>query len=234
MNVCIIPARGGSKRVPRKNIKDFCGKPMIGYAIEAAKLSNLFKHIIVSTDDREIASISVSFGAIVPFMRPDFLSTDYVGTVDVIAHALEEVDKIGIKSKQVCCMYPCVPLLEPNDLVRALALLEATEQAYYSFPVAEFPSTVQRGLKRRSDGMMVSCFPKSEQMRTQDLESIYFDAGQFYWGHRSSWCEKITIHNNGVGYLIPTWRAVDVDTLDDWTRAEHIFKAHEALKMKNR
>jgi N-acylneuraminate cytidylyltransferase len=224
MNLCVIPARGGSKRIPRKNIRDFCGKPMIAYAIEAAKSSELFDSIVVSTDDNEIASISRSWGADVPFMRPDNLANDYVGTVEVIAHAINNCEKNGLKPERVCCIYPCVPLIQAEDLRNTLALLESNTRADYAFPVTGFPSAIQRGLKRHPDGAMSSFYPENEGMRTQDLEPAYYDAGQFYWGYRDSWLKNNFIHNGGVGYVIPSWHVVDIDTPDDWARAELFFK----------
>jgi pseudaminic acid cytidylyltransferase len=223
MNLCVIPARGGSKRIPRKNIKEFCGKPMIAYAIEAAKSSNLFDKIIVSTDDSEIASISKSFGVEVPFKRPDELANDYAGTVEVIAHAIIEYEKSHASPERICCIYPCVPLIQPEDIRNSLKLLESNAHADYVFPVTEFPSAIQRGLKRNDQGLMSSFYPEYEQIRSQDLEPAYYDAGQFYWGWRSSWLENNKVHNSAAGYLIPSWRVVDIDTSDDWKRAELLF-----------
>ena len=224
MRLCVIPARGGSKRIPRKNIKEFCGKPIIAYAIEAAKSSNLFDSIIVSTDDGEIASIGKYYGAEVPFKRPDSLSDDYAGTVEVVAHAIGECEKINPIAEWVCCIYPCVPMIQPEDLVNSLTLLESNSPARYVFPVTEFPSAIQRGLKRDAKGVMSPFFPEYEIMRTQDLESAFYDAGQFYWGFKDSWIKNTTIHNDGIGYLIPNWRVVDIDTPDDWARAEIFYR----------
>jgi pseudaminic acid cytidylyltransferase len=224
MRLCVIPARGGSKRIPRKNIKEFYGKPMISYAIVAAKTSELFDSIVVSTDDSEIASIGRSWGADVPFTRPDYLANDYAGTVDVIAHAINECEKNGPKPEKICCIYPCVPLIQVEDLRNTLALLESNQGVDYAFPVTEFPSAIQRGLKRHPNGKMCSFFPENEEKRTQDLEPAYYDTGQFYWGYRDSWLKNTSIHNSGVGYVIPSWRVVDIDTPDDWARAELFFK----------
>lgn len=223
MKLCVIPARGGSKRIPRKNIRHFCGKPMIAYAIEAAKSSNLFDSIVVSTDDSEIATICETFGAEIPFMRPDELANDYVGTIDVIAHAINECEKNAFKPETVCCIYPCVPLIHVDDIHRALVLLQSNAHANYAFPVTEFPSAIQRGLRRDEKGLMSSFYPEYEQTRSQDLERACYDVGQFYWGHRNSWLKNKKIHNSGVGLLIPSWRAVDIDTDDDWSRAEFLF-----------
>jgi len=220
MNLCVIPARGGSKRIPRKNIRDFCGKPMIAYAIEAAKSSNLFDSIVVSTDDNEIATISESFGAEIPFIRPRELADDYTSTVEVIAHAINEYEKNGQKLEKVCCIYPCVPLIQVEDIGNTLSVLESNVRADYAFPVTEFPSAIQRGMKRDDLGLMTPFYPEYEQMRSQDLESAYYDVGQFYWGYRNSWLESKKIHSSGAGFLIPSWRVFDIDTEDDWSRAE--------------
>jgi len=223
MKLCIIPARGGSKRIPRKNIRDFCGKPMIAYAIEAAKSSNLFDSVVVSTDDSEIAAISESHGAEIPFMRPGELANDYAGTVEVIAHAINECEKNGLKPETVCCIYPCVPLIQLEDIRSVLVLLESNSHADYAFPITEFPSAIQRGLRREDQGLISSFYPDYESVRSQDLERAYYDAGQFYWGYRNSWLENKGIHSSAAGFLIPSWRVVDIDTDDDWSKAELIF-----------
>jgi pseudaminic acid cytidylyltransferase len=175
MNIAVIPARGGSKRIPRKNIKEFCGKPMIAHAITAAKSSRLFEHIIVSTDDEEIATIAKDCGAETPFIRPAELANDYTATVPVIAHGIQECLALGWKLNYVCCIYPGVPFLQIEDLKGALALLKQGD-ADYSLPVTEYPSPIQRALKRKDDGKMKPFSPKYELTRTQDLELAYHDA----------------------------------------------------------
>lgn len=219
MNIAVIPARGGSKRIPRKNIKVFCGKPMIAYAISAAKESGLFDHIVVSTDDKEISQISNEWGAETPFVRPVELANDYTATVPVIAHAIEACQAQGWKFDNVCCIYPSVPFMQIDDLIGALGRL-AECKADYCFPVAEYPSAIQRALKLLSDGRMQPFYPEFEKTRTQDLESAYYDAGQFYWGQADAWLSNPNIHSSGLGYAIPNWRVVDIDTPDDWARAE--------------
>jgi pseudaminic acid cytidylyltransferase len=219
MNIAIIPARGGSKRIPRKNIKEFCGKPMIAYAIMAAKESGLFDHIIVSTDDEEIAQIAKEWGAETPFVRPEELANDYTATVPVIAHAIEACQKIGWVFDDVCCIYPNVPFIQTSDLRGALECMRNGD-ADYCFPVTEYPSAVQRALKRLSDGKIQPFYPEFEKIRTQDLEPAYYDAGQFYWGKSQAWLTNPKIHSDGLGYTIPNWRVVDIDTPEDWERAE--------------
>jgi pseudaminic acid cytidylyltransferase len=219
MNLAIIPSRGGSKRIPRKNIKVFGGKPMIAYAITAAKNSGLFDHVLVSTDDAEIASIANEWGASTPFVRPAELANDFTATVPVIAHAIQACEALGWSFENVCCIYPGVPFIEVADLQGSFKHLEAGS-AEYCFPVAEFPSAIQRALKRNSDGVMQPFYPEFELTRSQDLEPAYYDAGQFYWGKKKAWLSNPRIHSSGIGYQIPSWRVVDIDTPSDWERAE--------------
>jgi pseudaminic acid cytidylyltransferase len=223
MNLCVIPARGGSKRIPRKNIKPFAGKPMIAYAIEAAQASGLFEHILVSTDDGEIAEIAQQWGAEIPFKRPPELADDHTPTVPVIAHAIRECEGLGWQIDRVCCIYPGVPFIQVTDLKSALDLLEQSNVAY-SFPIAEFPSAVQRALRRAKDGMISPFYPEFELTRTQDLELAFYDAGQFYWGTRNGWLNSPRVHANGLGLVIPNWRVVDIDTPEDWLRAELLLR----------
>jgi hypothetical protein len=221
VNIAIIPARGGSKRIPRKNIKAFAGKPMIAYAIEAAQASGLFDHVLVSTDDAEIQSIANSLGAETPFIRPAELANDFIATVPVVAHAIHACDALGWQFENVCCMYPGVPFIEVGDLQGAFAKL--TERgADYCFPVTEFPTAIQRALKYSSNGLMAPFYPEHELTRTQDLEAAFYDAGQFYWGTKPAWLTNNRIHSSGVGYEIPSWRVVDIDTPADWERAERL------------
>ena len=224
MNIAVIPARGGSKRIPRKNIKAFGGKPMITYAINAAKNSGLFDHVLVSTDDAEIASIANAWGAETPFVRPADLANDFTATVPVIAHAIQACEALGWSFDNVCCIYPGVPFIEVADLQGAIKHLD-TRSAEYCFPVAEFPSAIQRALKRNSDGEIQPFYPEFQLTRTQDLEPAYFDAGQFYWGKKKAWLRNPRIHSSGIGYVIPSWRVVDIDTPDDWERAELLAMA---------
>jgi pseudaminic acid cytidylyltransferase len=225
MNIAVIPARGGSKRIPRKNIKLFAGKPMIAYAIEAAKQCGLFAHVVVSTDDQEIAEISRAFGAETPVPRPLHLADDHTPTVPVIAHAVTACESLGWQFDHVCCIYPGVPFIQQDDVKSALKLLQGTVSAAYCFPITEFPSAIQRALRRKESGLVEPFHPGYELTRTQDLEPAYHDAGQFYWGHKQSWLNNPRIHHSGVGLVIPNWRVVDIDTPEDWERAEAIHRA---------
>lgn len=224
MKIAVIPARGGSKRIPRKNIKQFCGKPMIAWAIVAAQESGLFDHIIVSTDDEEISEISREWGAETPFVRPENLADDLTPTVPVIAHAVETCIQNGWAIEHACCIYPCVPFLQYQDLISALDLL-VERDADFVYPVTEYAHPIQRAMRRLPGGEMQFFSPEYELTRTQDLETAYHDTGQFYWGKASAWLEHKKMHTDGLGMPIPGWRVVDIDSSDDWVRAELIFKS---------
>lgn len=225
MTLAVIPARGGSKRIPRKNIRPFAGNPMIAFAIDAALASGQFDHVVVSTDDDEIADIARERGAEVPFLRPAELSDDFTPTVPVIAHAIGACTELGMATELVCCIYPGVPLIDPADLTAARERLVASG-AHYAFPVAPFPAAIQRALRRDGETGTTRPFnPEYVNTRTQDLEPAYFDAGQFYWGHRQAWLDGLNIHANGTTIVLPEWRVVDIDTPEDWTRAELLYQA---------
>lgn len=229
MKVAIIPARGGSKRIPRKNIKPFAGKPMIGYAIDAALESGQFDRVIVSTDDAEIADIARNHGAELPFMRPAELADDHTPTVPVIQHAIEACNALGWSITHACCIYPGVPFIRASDLAAAYELLEANGGEGYTFPVTGFPSPIQRALKRGGDGQVAPFNPEHVGTRTQDVEPAYFDAGQFYWGRAQAWLAGLNIHANGRTIVLPEWRVVDIDTPDDWERAEALHRVIAAM-----
>lgn len=223
MKIAVIPARGGSKRIPRKNIKEFCGKPMIAWAIDAALQSRLFDHVIVSTDDDEIADIAKNCGAETPFVRPDELADDITPTVPVIAHAVKScLDKEWVV-EYACCIYPCVPFLQSDDLIAAFYLLQ-NNNANFVYPVTEYAHPIQRAMRQLLNGQMQFVNPEYELTRTQDLEKTYHDCGQFYWGKASAWLDHKRMHTDGLGMAIPNWRVVDIDSMDDWKRAEDIYK----------
>lgn len=224
MNIAVIPARGGSKRIPRKNVRVFNGKPMLAWSIEAAKVSGLFEHIIVSTDDVEIAEIAQSYGAEVPFMRPSELANDIAPTVPVMAHGVSACEKLGWNADFFCCIYPCAPFVRAEDLIRGLELIKGSGSEYV-YPVVEYSHPVQRAMLRSREGKMTFLDPDSELVRTQDLSETYHDAGQFYWGKSNAWTLMKKMHSEGLGLVIPSWRVVDIDTMDDWTRAELLYQA---------
>lgn len=225
MNIAIIPARGGSKRIPRKNIKSFAGKPMIAYAIEAALACDSVGHVVVTTDDDEIAEIAESYGAQVPFRRPAELADDITPTVPVIRHAISASRELGFSFDYVCCIYPGVPFIRTEDIAAALDLLVENGGEGYAFPVAEFPSPIQRALKRNEVGEVAPFDPVHVGTRTQDLEPAYYDAGQFYWATPATWETGQSAHANGRVIVLPEWRVVDIDTPADWDRAETLLKA---------
>lgn len=223
-NIAVIPARGGSKRIPRKNIKPFAGLPMIAYAITAARACGLFEFVVVSTDDEEIAAVARDHGASVPFQRPAELADDQTVTVPVIAHAAQWFIDAGHPVDAVCCIYPCVPLLRAEDLRGAHALF-VERDADYVYPVVQFHSSPWRGMRKPANGPMQFLHPEYELTRSQDLEPCFHDAGQFYWGKTAAWTSGLRMHSNGHGYEVPGWRVVDIDTADDWKRAELIHGA---------
>jgi N-acylneuraminate cytidylyltransferase len=223
MKIAIIPARGGSKRIPRKNIKSFHGKPLIAYSIEAALKSGCFDRVIVTTDDNEIAEISKKHGAEIPFIRPSNVSDDFATTLDVIKHAINELSLQD--TDVVCCLYATAPLIQITDIQKALQLLVGSELDYV-FSATEFSFPIQRAIKINSDGL-VDMFQKEHvNTRSQDLEKGYHDAGQFYFGFSRSFIENKNFFcgSKSRALLLPTSRVQDIDTLDDWKRAEIIYK----------
>lgn len=225
MRVAVIPARGGSKRVPRKNIKLFCGKPMLAWSIEAARASGCFDKIIVSTDDVEIAEIAVALGAETPFLRPPELSDDHTGTIEVIAHAVDWLVRNGFAPSEVCCIYATAPFIRADDLKEGLRLLTRFD-CDYAFTVTSYAFPIQRAI-RIIDGSSIQMFhPEHFDTRSQDLEETFHDAGQFYWGHASAWIAcKPLFCKRSLPIILPRYRVQDIDTQEDWTRAEFMFKA---------
>lgn len=221
MNIAIIPARGGSKRILRKNIRDFCGRPMIGYAIEAAKKSGVFQKVIVTTDDQEIFDISQSLGAEVLPLRPEGLSDDYTPLVPVIQHAISSLEEAGAYYNNVCCVYPCVPLLASEDLSSSLKLMTDLG-AKSCIPVCEFLSAPQRAF-RINDGSKISWVnPSHRHTRTQDLEKLFYHVGAFDWASRDKWMAGDLA--DGVAYIMAHDSVVDIDTSEDWDRAELLYR----------
>lgn len=223
MNIAIIPARGGSKRIPRKNIKNFDGKPIIIWSIQVAKKSKLFDYIVVSTDDNEIKQIAEEHGAIVPFIRPHNISDDETPTVPVISHAVKEIDRLYRNVDYACCIYPCSPFIKVSDLVKSFNLLKSSGENFV-YPVTEYPHSIFRSMRQSKDGKMKFLYPEYEMSRTQDLEKIFHDTGQFYWGKAEAWRKLKKMHTDGVGMKIPPYRVIDIDTEDDWKRAELFFR----------
>lgn len=227
MNVAIIPARGGSKRIPRKNIKDFCGKPMIAWSIEAALQSGCFERVIVSTDDDEIAEVALRLGAEVPFIRPEELSGDFVATIPVIKHAIQWLNANQIIPDWVCCIYATAPFISANALKNGLTLIQQQDSDYV-FSVTSYAFPIQRAIKLQQNGAVQMFSPEYFSTRSQDLEEAYHDAGQFYWGARTAWLEEKPIFSSeSYPVILPRHLVQDIDTQEDWIRAELMFKAIE-------
>lgn len=225
MRVAIIPARGGSKRIPRKNIRQFCGKPMIAWPIGAALESGIFDRVIVSTDDPEIASIAESAGAEAPFVRPPEFSDDHAGTSAVVAHAIDWLQQRGDAPDTVCCIYATAPFMAAADLRRGLDLLRE-EGAAFVFPVTTYAFPIQRAIRLTPNGRLEMFYPEQYATRSQDLEDAYHDAGQFYWGRADAWCSGAPVFGSySVPLVIPRFRVQDIDIPEDWDRAELMFSA---------
>jgi pseudaminic acid cytidylyltransferase len=223
MNIAIIPARGGSKRIPRKNIKEFAGLPIISHSIKAALECGLFDKVIVSTDDEEIASVAQEFGADVPFMRPSNLSDDHTATIPVIAHAIQTLQNDYVIDN-VCCIYATAPFVRSSDLIDAYNAL-LTHNKQYAFPVTTFPFPIQRGVKRDVEGNIEMFNPQHFATRSQDLEEAYHDVGQFYWGRAAAWLEGKPIFSDAATTIVlPRHLVQDIDTPEDWIRAELMYK----------
>lgn len=234
MKLAIIPARGGSKRIPRKNIKPFGGKPMIAWSIEAARLSSCFDRIIVSTDDAEIAEVARAHGADVPFMRPPELSDDHTGTIPVIAHAIEWMKTHAAPVELACCLYATAPFVQANDLRRGLDVLH-TSGADYAFSITSYAFPIQRAIRLTPDQRVEMFNPEHFNTRSQDLEEAWHDAGQFYWGRAAAWLTGKPIFSHATAAVpLPRHRVQDIDTAEDWERAEWLFRAMQAQHARGR
>ena len=223
-NILIIPARGGSKRIPRKNIKLFKGKPIIERAINKFIDMNVFNKVIVSTDDEEIASIASKAGAEVPFIRPENISGDFSSTRDVILHAIHWYASKLIEFDTVCCLYPTSIFFKKEDLIRGMKVLSNTKENTYVFSATKYPHPIQRAFfiddKNFSRMFSIENFLK----RTQDLKSSYHDAGQFYLASSKTWIKKINFFDEAKPIIIPRISAIDIDTQEDWEFAEMVYE----------
>lgn len=222
MNIAVIPARGGSKRIPLKNIREFCGRPIIGYSIETALACGLFDSVIVTTDDDRIAEVAKSLGAEVPFIRPADLSDDFTGTTAVIRHALQWCLDNGRNVNAVCGIYATAPFTTTNDVSRGH---QALTNFPASFSVTTFPFPIFRGLKQHESGLVSLFWPEHQQTRSQDLPEAYHDCGQFYWAKTDFLLSgKEFMEGEAAGIRIPRHRVQDIDTEEDWIRAEAMYK----------
>jgi N-acylneuraminate cytidylyltransferase len=228
MKVAVIPARGGSKRIPRKNIRIFHGKPMIAWAIAAAEESKVFDQIIVSTDDEETTEIAQECGATVPFVRPAELSGDHVETIPVVAHSLKWLQKNGGTPSYICCIYATAPFLMPEDIRSGFDLIRKTGGDYV-FPVTTFDFPIQRAVRIKGTGQVEMFQPEHFSTRSQDLEEAYHDAGQFYWGKAAAWIDGTPFFSpNAWPLKIPKNRVQDIDTEEDWGIAERLFALQQS------
>lgn len=222
--LAIITARGGSKRIPRKNIKFFLGKPIITYSIETALQSNLFDEVMVSTEDAEIAEIAQRYGAKIPFMRSNKNSDDFSGTADVILEVIEEYKKIG-QNFDICCgIYPTAPFITIENLKQAFKLLD-DKKFDVVFPVGEFSSPIQRALKKDSQNKIAMFEPTNLKKRSQDLEKAYFDAGQFYMCNVNNFLERKQLWTDNTGVIVlSSIQIQDIDNPSDWEIAEFKYE----------
>ncbi len=229
-NICIIPARGGSKRIPRKNIKLFYGKPIIAYSIEAAQKSNLFDEIMVSTEDEEIATIAKHYGAKVPFMRSAKNADDFTGTVDVILEVLNSYVKLGVSFKYACCIYPTAPLVQIKHLMHAYEVL-VIQNFETVFPVTSFSFPILRALQIDENNKVSMIWPEYMAKRSQDLPPSYHDAGQFYWMNvlaiQSN--KKLYADYSGV-VILDDIEVQDIDNESDWKLAELKYQLIKQFK----
>lgn len=223
--LAIVPARGGSKRIPRKNIKPLDGVPLLTRTLRTLLDSGQFAHVVVSTDDDEIAEVAEQAGAAVPFRRPAELADDHAPTAPVVAHAVAEVAEVlGDTSDEVCVAYPAAVFVDTDDVVAARARLRETG-ADYAFTATTFAAPIQRALRVGDDGRAAMLHPEHRDTRSQDLEEHVHDAGQLYWGRRAAWLEqRPVLGGDSAVHVLPRWRVVDIDTPEDWDRAELLFQ----------
>ena len=226
--IAVIPARGGSKRIPRKNIRPFCGKPMIAWPIEAAIKSELFDQVIVSTDDEEIAQVAKEYGASVPFMRPKALADDYATTRAVINHAIDWLHNNDVQTNDLCCVYATSALLQPEMLRESWELLNQSRSHSFCFSVMTYHYPIQRALQIDSEGNLGMFYPEYKESRSQDLKEGYHDAGQFYWGKAEAFLEGKNMYSGeAIPYLVSRWQAQVIDTEEDWKFVEMLVESRK-------
>lgn len=228
MRVALIPARGGSKRIPGKNIRPFHGRPIIAYSIDAALNCSAIDRVIVSTDDEEIASVARDLGAEVPFMRAPHLADDYATTLEVIADGLAQLEKRGSPVTALCCLYATAPFVTGADLAASYELF-CESDASYVFAGTVFPYPIQRALRKAGDRMAMF-FPEYGTTRSQDLEDAYHDAGQFYWCRPAAVkAGSSLLGEESALYLMDRMRVQDIDTMEDWQFAEQLFRVRHEI-----
>ena len=228
--IAIIPARGGSKRIPNKNIRLFCGQPIISYSINAAFKTGIFDEVIVSTDDEEIAKVSRKLGASVYELRPPDISDDKTGVLAVAVYELSRLAKIGKTPNDICLIYATAPLIRHQDIVSSHDLFKSSQKDFV-FAAAEYTAPIFRAFTILKDGTAKMLQPENYHVNSQDLPTAYHDAGQFCWGRSQAMMEPepVVFSERGVPFVLPAIRVVDIDTYDDWDRAEWLYKAHQVL-----
>ncbi len=230
MKIAIIPARGGSKRIARKNIRTFDDRPIIAYSIQAAIESRLFDRVIVSTDDLEIASLSKALNAEVPFIRPKYLADDHTGTNAVVRHAIGWLDEQDYKVEFACCIYATAPFLKAQYLIEGYERLANSEKDF-SLSVTSYPFPIQRSVHITPEGTIAAFMPEHIFSRSQDLQETYHDAGQFCWGRASAFRNNITVFSSAcIPIILPRYLVQDIDTEEDWRRAELMYAALRLLE----
>lgn len=221
--VAIVLARGGSKRLPRKNIRPFHGRPILYYPVNAAIKCGLFDEVIVSTDDEEIAAIAGAVGCNTVIKRPEMLANDTATTAQAMRHAVQFLTDHGAALEHVCCLYPCTPMVRYQDLLEGFERLIESGKAYV-FSIARYAPDIHRALMRWDDGSVRPVWAQFRNTPTQDLEPRYYDAGQWYWGTAAAWLNEVPIHDSwSIGHLLPRERAIDIDTQADWDLAWAVY-----------
>jgi N-acylneuraminate cytidylyltransferase len=224
VKIAVIPARGGSKRIPRKNIRPFCGKPIIAYSISAAQQTGLFDQIVVSTDDEEIASVARGYGATTPFLRPKEIADDFTGTNAVVKHAVAWFNAQSNDITHACCLYATAPLVRAEDIAEGHDALSRSDAAF-AFSVTSYAFPIQRALRITPGGRVDAIYPEHRMTRSQDLEHAYHDAGQFYWGTARAFLEDMPLFApHSIGVVLPRHLVQDIDTLEDWKQAELMYE----------
>lgn len=230
MRLAVIPARGGSKRIPRKNLRRFCGRPMIAWSIQAARASECFDRIVVSTDDPEIAEVANAEGAETPFVRPAHLSDDSTPTVPVVQHAINEISEQLVTPNEVCCIYATAPFVSAEDIRRGLKIMLATGSVF-AMTVTSFSYPIQRALRIIQNGRVEMLEPEQVLTRSQNLEQTWHDAGQLYWGTFGGWVSgKPLIGPDTAAVPLPRKRVQDIDTPEDWEVAEVKFRVLKLME----
>jgi pseudaminic acid cytidylyltransferase len=225
VKIAVIPARGGSKRIPRKNIRMFCGKPIIAYSISAAQQTGLFDQVVVSTDDEEIAAVAREFGAATPFVRPKEIADDFTGTNAVVKHAVAWFYSQSNDITHACCLYATAPLVQARFITEGYEALSRSDAAF-AFSVTSYAFPIQRAVRITPEGRVDAIYPEHRMTRSQDLEHAYHDAGQFYWGTARAFLEDMPLFApHSIGVILPRHLVQDIDTLEDWDRAELMYRA---------